>query len=135
MGQSLWTFRGYVTDAGAKVVQRWFFDILDIDERDLIRDRVNRLKDIERHLWVKPGFAPVGEGLFEIRRDTQAGWLRIYGFFPADRHHFVVLAGNDKQAKNDKTGKNLAKQRWKLLKQGIGGTHGFDFEEEFSTED
>ena len=135
MGKSLWSFRGYVTDAGARAIQRWYWDDLDIDERDLIRDRVNRLKDVERHLWGKPGFAPLGEGLHEVRRDTRAGPIRMYGFFPSDRHHFTILSADHKKVKNDKAGKKIAMDRWKLLRRGIGSTHELDFEEEFSRED
>lgn len=130
MDKPLWTFEGFTTAAGNRPVQDWFYGALNTDERDLIRDRVNYLKEIERHLWQLPHFGPAGNSLWEIRRNTGAGWIRIYGIFHfSKRHCFVLLCGNDKDVKNDKKGKETALERLGLLKRGIGGTHEFDFEE------
>jgi phage-related protein len=126
---ALWTFRGYVTAAGNEVVQQWY-DGLQIDERDLIRDRVNYLKDVERYLWRRPGFDKLGDELNEIRRDVEGGTIRLYGYFPAERHHFVILHADYKTQRNDRSGKKIAHDRLKLLKRGIGSTHEFNFEEE-----
>jgi hypothetical protein len=136
MGKSLWIFEGYETDARNHPVQDWYFSALSVDERDLIRDRVNHLKEVERHLWQLPSFGPAGDSLWEIRRDTASGWIRMYGIFHlSKRHCFVFLNGNDKNARNDKKGKDVARERLKLLKRGIGGTHEFEFEERILRED
>jgi hypothetical protein len=63
----LWTFRGYMTEAGNSLVQEWFYGELSIDERDLIRDRVNHLKYLERHLWRRPAFDKLEDDLNEVR--------------------------------------------------------------------
>jgi hypothetical protein len=129
MSKTLWKFRGYTTAAGNRVVQDWYYDELDEDDRDLIRYRINHLANIERHLWKEPGFKYLDKDLSEIRRQSSAGALRLYGNFPEDRHTFTLLHGVYKQASNDKIGKGIALARLKLLRQKIGTTHEFDFEE------
>lgn len=130
MGIPLWTFEGYQTEAGGHPVQEWYHAALAVDERDLIRTRVNYLKDLERHLWKLPCFGPAGDEIWEIRRDTPSGWIRIYGTFsPTKRRCFLLLNGNDKNVKNDTKAKKLANDRLKNLRQGKGCTHEFDFEE------
>jgi hypothetical protein len=127
----LWTFEGFVTPAGNRIVDDWFHDELGEDERDLIRDRIYYLKDVERHLWRRPGFDKLDGDLNEIRKDVPGGGtIRIYGYFPSGkRHSFVLLEGRYKDKKNDKAGKRIAEDRLKQIKQGMGSTHGFNFEE------
>lgn len=135
MGKPLWTFEGFCTEAGGKPVQDWYYRELTVDERDLLRDRIRYLENLERHLWKLPCFGPAGEELWEIRRDTANGWLRIYGFFhPDKRRCFVLLNGKDKNVRNDLKGKRVARERLKLLKQKKGTTHEFSFEERTSRE-
>jgi hypothetical protein len=131
MGKSLWKFRGYETASGKRIVQEWFDLTLDEDERDLVRARVNYLKDLQGHLWKQPGFRKLDKDISEIRRDTPAGAIRVYGSF-AEGRTFIFLNGDYKQTNNDKTGKRKALERLKLLRQGIGNTHEFDFEEKSS---
>jgi hypothetical protein len=136
MEKPLWTFRGYTTDADNSLVQEWFYEELSIDDRDLIRDRINYLKVVERHLWIRPRFDKLEDDLNEIRIKTPAGPIRLYGYFPpGERHCFTLLHGLYKTADNDKAGKRVARERLKLLKQGIGGTHEFNFEERTSPAD
>jgi hypothetical protein len=131
----LWTFRGYTTEAGNSLVQEWFYEELGIEERDSIRDRINYLKDIERHLWIRPSFDKLEDDLSEIRIKTRAGPIRMYGYFPSgERHCFVILLGLYKSADNDRKGKNIAKDRLRLLRQEKGNTHEFSFEERVSSE-
>jgi hypothetical protein len=132
----IWTFRGYTTDAGNSLVQEWFHGDLSVDDRDLIRDRINYLKNVERRLWIRPRFDKLEDDLNEIRIKTSAGPIRMYGYFPpGERHRFVILHGLYKSADNDRRGKKTAKDRLKLLQQGKGSTHEFDFEEGVSPED
>lgn len=131
MGQSLWTFEGYATPAGNHPVQDWYHKELGEDERDLLRDRINHLKDVERHLWKRPGFDKLDGELNEIRKDVPGnGTIRIYGYFhPEKRRCFVLLEGKYKNKGNDRAGKRTALDRLKLIKQGKGTTHEFDFAE------
>jgi len=73
----LWTFRGYTTEAGNRLVQDWFHGELGVDDRDLIRDRINYLKEVERHLWIRPRFDKLEDDLSEIRIKTPAGPIRM----------------------------------------------------------
>lgn len=136
MGKSIWTFEGFETEAGNRLVDEWFHEELSVDERDLIRDRINYLANVERHLWKRPGFDKLEDELHEIRKNCPGGTIRIYGYFPSgQRHRFVLLFGHYKTKNNDRLGKKAASDRLKLLKQGKGCTHEFDFEERTSGED
>jgi hypothetical protein len=130
MSKPLWTFDGYETDAGKAVVQRWYWDALNIDERDDIRLRTSLLADLQKNLWKEPHFKSFGD-IGEYRQSVQGGALRIYGYFPVERPTvFVFLLGTVKKSKKDAEGIDTARLRLKRLKQGIGRTHEFEFEEE-----
>jgi hypothetical protein len=130
MSKPHWTFEGFVTDAGNRVVQQWFWGDIGSDERDDIRTRIGYIENIERNLWKEPHFKSFGD-IGEIRKKTPGGALRIYGYFPKERPHvFVFLYGDMKKSDKDKQGVETARLRLKKLQQGRGTTHGFDFEEE-----
>lgn len=123
-----WKFEGYVTGAGNRVVQDWFWDDADIDERDAVRDRVNYLANLKKVNWQKPAFEWFGE-YGEIRKNVPRGALRIYGVFADDRDAFIFLLGKVKNVKKDKQGIDTAEKRLKRLRNGEGSTHEFDFKE------
>lgn len=130
MGKPLWTFEGYRTEVGGTPVQDWYQDDLSVDDRDLLRDRIRYLQELERHLWKLPCFGSAGGELWEIRRNTATGWLRLYGVFHRHKRHcFILLNGNDKDVKNDQKGKATARERLKNLRLKRGDTHEFNFEE------
>lgn len=133
----LWTFEGFVTPAGNRLVDDWFHHHLSESVRDFVRDRINYLKDVERHLWKRPGFDKLDGELNEIRKDIPGGGtIRIYGYFPpGKRHCFVFLEGRYKEQRNDKSGKRVAEDRLRQIKNGEGTTHEFDFEERITPED
>ena len=89
MGKPLWMFEGFVTDAGNRVVQNWYWG-LDVDDRDDIRDLVNYLGNVERHLWQEPRFKTLGT-IGELRKKTDHGALRVYGCFRDEPYLFVFL--------------------------------------------
>jgi hypothetical protein len=128
---SIWTFEGYKTPAGGKIIQDWFDYELDEDERDAIRDEVSYLVNVERHLWVRPRFDKLDGEICEIRCkcNMKNKVLRLYGFFPERRHHFTILHGGEKKKGNDRAGKRIALDHLSLIKQGKAGRHEFDFEE------
>lgn len=130
MGNVLWVFEGFVTSSGNRLVQDWYWQELTIDDRDYIRDRISKLENLERINWRRPGFDKLDSGLCEIQKTTPSGEMRIYGYFPPERHHFVLLHGHYKKVNNDKKGKGIALKRLKTLKAKIGGTHEFNFQEE-----
>jgi hypothetical protein len=130
MSKPLWTFEGYVTNAGNRVVQKWYWKGIEIDDRDDVRIRTSFLGGLQRNLWKEPHFKWFGD-IGEYRQTTPVGALRIYGYFPEERPAvFVFLCGVVKKSKKDNEGIDTARLRLKRLKQGIGGTHEFQFEEE-----
>ena len=127
----IWTFEAYVTPAGGKIVQEWFDFELDEDERDAVRDQVNYLIHLERHLWIRPKFDKVEGEISEIicKCNIKNKAIRLYGYFPDRRHHFLILHGGEKKRSNDKIGKRTAKDHLSLIKQNIARSHEFNFEE------
>jgi len=130
MAEALWKFRGFVTDALTEVVQNWYWDELTKDERDLIRDRIAHLEHLKGHLWKEPYYEDFGD-IGEIKKkSTPRGALRIYGVKKSDV--FVLLNGVLKKVTRDSRGTDLARKRLKLLNNGRGNTHGFNFQERSS---
>jgi hypothetical protein len=133
MEKSLWVFEGFVTEAGSRVVEDWYWDDIAGDDRESIRDIANYLANYKKSLWVEPRFKNLGD-LGEIRKKTDHGALRVYGEFHEPRAAFVFLNGELKKTTKDKQGIEKARLRSKKLKQGKGTTHGFDFEKRFTGE-
>jgi hypothetical protein len=124
-----WRFEGYVTEAGARVVENWFWREANEDERNALRLRVAYLANLKKSAWQMPPFAWFGE-YGEIRKPVPRGALRVYGFFDEDRGVFVFLHGTVKKVNKDRQGMECAEQRLKRLRRGRGSTHEFDFENE-----
>jgi len=134
MDKLLWKIEGFVTAAGNPVVQEWYWDEIGIEVRDALRDRMNYLTTVEKHLWKKPLFEWFGD-IGEVKKRVSTGALRVYGYFPDDSNTFVFLHGVVKNKTKDHEGTDLAKMRLKRLKNGEGSTHEFNFEERASSED
>lgn len=128
-----WRIEGVETSAGNCVVQKWYWNDLNDDERDAIRDRINYLTKLPRTLWKEPPFKWFGE-VGEVRIRTSKGPLRIYGYFPSDANVFVFLDGRYKEKDKDRSGKKTVEQRLKSLQKGTGRTHEFDFEDKSGEE-
>jgi hypothetical protein len=133
MGTPLWMFEGFVTAAGNRVVEDWYWDEIVRDDRESIRDIANYLANYKKTLWVEPRFKNLGD-IGEIRKGTDHGALRVYGEFHEQWAAFVFLNGELKKTTRDKQGIEKARLRSKRLKQGEGTTHGFDFEKRFGGE-
>jgi hypothetical protein len=123
-----WKFEGFVTAAGNRLVQKWFWDDADDDERDALRDRANYLSNLKKALWQEPAFKWFGT-YGEIRKNVPRGALRVYGTFAEERDAFVFLHGHVKNLKKDPQGMDTAEKRLKRLGNGEGSTHGFNFED------
>ena len=100
-----WTFYGYRTPAGGRIVQEWFDGLLE-DERDEARDTLAYLQKLPRSQWVKPEYFPLGDGLSEVRFtvNTLKRIYRIYScFWPkGKRFSYTFLLGNNKKLSNPK---------------------------------
>jgi len=123
-----WKFEGFVTAAENQVVQDWFWDEANDDERDALRDRVGYLANLKKTLWQEPHFKWFGT-YGEIRKSVPRGALRAYGFFDEARDTFVLLHAHVKNVKRDSQGMDVAERRLRRLQNGEGSTHGFDFED------
>ena len=56
MGKPLWTFAGYISEAGGRIVQEWY-DNLPIEEHEELQDQLNHLASAEK--WTRPDFDKV----------------------------------------------------------------------------
>jgi hypothetical protein len=125
----LWTFAGYVTEAGRRIVQEWY-DSLPEEEYEELLDTLNYLADIE--IWKRPEFDKVAKPLHEIRSKANVAnhEIRVYGIFhPTIRRCFIFLHGvTAKKQDHDKNGQDVALARLRLLNQRKASTHEFVIE-------
>src|SRR5579863_4437192 len=119
MEKSPWKLEFFVTAAGTKIVQKWFWNETTLEERDALRDRANYLVNLEKNLWPEPYFKWFGD-IGEIRGRVSTGALRAYGYFDEDRRSFVVLNGVVKKSNKDKEGVELARTRLRRLRSKEG---------------
>ncbi len=128
--QVSWTFYGYQTPAGGKEVQEWFDGLLK-EERDEASDTMGYLQKLPVDQWRKPEFAPLGDGLSEIRLkvNTANKVVRIYGFFWPKGHRFSysLLLGAEKKVKNPRRDVAEARKRMSRLERGEASVHEFEF--------
>jgi hypothetical protein len=119
----LWTFAGYITEAGGRILQEWY-DTLPENQYEDFQDQLNYLADTE--VWKRPEFDKVAPPLHEIRINE----TRVYGVFhPGRRRCFLFLHGvTAKKKKHDKKGQDVALAHLALLKQGKARTHEFVIE-------
>ena len=129
----LWTFHGYVTAAGGQEVQDWFDELQD-EAKDEVRDTLAYLEHLPQHLWRKPEYFPLGDGLSELRFKSNVlnKTIRIYGFFwpKGKRHHYTLLLGTEKTVMNPKGDIRNARKRKAEVEQGKRTIHEFEFTED-----
>jgi hypothetical protein len=125
MKNRLWSFFAF-----APAVQNWFND-LEPESKDEIRDVLSYMSNIESHLWGND-FEVLEDGLSEIkvRVSSLNKWIRLYGYFYPHRHEYTIMHGNEKKVRNAKRDKSLAKQRKSLIDQNRGLINVFNFEED-----
>jgi len=118
-----WRFLCFKSEREGCPVQIWF-DGLPNEAQDEICDLLRYLRFKTKSKWKKPTFDPLeGEGgiselrLGKISRE-ESGVIktytyRIYGFRGPKgfKHSYTFLHGNDKNVRNDKDAKRIAKER------------------------
>ena len=128
MGKSLWTFRGYSTEADRQIVQEWYDSLPDEDYEEL-QDILNYLGSVDIGGWKRPKFAKVQRPLYEVRSRANAAnhEIRLYGVFDDTiRGCFLFLHGvTAKKKSHDKKGQDVSLARLGLLKQRKASTHEF----------
>jgi hypothetical protein len=133
-----WTFCGFESIAEGRPVQIWFNSLSEV-ERDEITDLLVYLQNMTASLWRRPEFDPLNGdvGISEIRvpelRLSKKGKIkkvtyRIYGFHGPTERTYTFLHATDKEVKNDKLGKSIARARLFELRRGAATIHKFDFE-------
>jgi hypothetical protein len=130
MSDVFWRFFGYQTPAGGRQVQEWFDGLTD-DERDEIQDTLAYLQKLPIHLWKKPDFFPLQDGLSEVRIKVAVlnKTLRIYGCFWPDniRHSYTFLLGAEKKVSNPTHDIKEARKRKKKVEGKEVSVHEFKF--------
>jgi hypothetical protein len=124
-----WTFLAFKTLQGNCPVQEWF-DGLGDGARDDLQDTLAYLQVIANNLWRRPKFDQLEDEISEIRGHTATEELRIYGYFPGLQQTYTFLNGTDKKVRNDRQGKQLAKQRLALIRANRATTHKFEFDKD-----
>ena len=83
----------------------WFFGMKNLDTRTILQRRLDRVKR-----GALGDVAPVGEGVFEMREFTGAGW-RMY-YIQRGKRLLYLLCGGDKstQQKDIERAKEIAKR-------------------------
>lgn len=123
MRNRLWSFFAFIP-----AVQDWF-DGLEAESKDEIRDTLTYIGNLEFHLWGK-SFEPLGDGLCEIRVRVSSlnKWIRLYGYFYPERHQYTITHANEKKVKNAKRDKRLARERKSDIDRNRGLINVFNFE-------
>src|ERR1700742_1624304 len=105
----LWTFAGYISEAGGRIVQDWY-DRLPIEEYEELQNLLNYMADVDT--WTRPGFDKVTPPLHEVRVKAGAAnhQVRLYGVFDAQvRRRFIFLHGvTAKKKDHDQKGQKVA---------------------------
>lgn len=127
-------------------MQTWF-DGLPQDHKEEITDLLEYVRVMTDRPWPEKIFDPLkGEGgISEIKvpnirclRDGEVREItyRIYGFFGPKRykHSYTFLHGAEKDVKNDRIGKQIAKGRFGEIERQSAGVHKFKFEKEPDSE-
>lgn len=126
-----WSFFGYVTPAGNKLLQEWF-DGLPVEAREEITDAINSIQAVPNHLWTRPLFDQLDHGISEFRVSAPAVSrnFRIYGYFgpTTGRQVYTFLLGADKKRGHQQKEQDEAKKRMNRVETGEADTREFDFE-------
>ena len=128
-GPVSWDFYGYETPAGNRDVEKWFLELPE-EAQDEVIDVLRYLGALPPQQWQRPEFATLGGGLFEFRIKVNEPKLivRIYGFhWPEGQHNFTMLLGHCKKVKNPTNEIELARKRLTQVTAKKVNIHVFDF--------
>src|ERR1700683_1903902 len=133
-----WEFLAFESVAEGHPVQEWFNNLPE-DHREEIIDLLDYVRNTTGRPWPKKIFDPLkGEGgISEIKpanipclRDGKVKVItyRMYGFFgpPGHEHTYTFLHCAEKDVKNDRTGKQIAKGRLDEIERRTARVHKFD---------
>src|SRR5689334_10910857 len=103
-----WTFFGFESPGSNWPVQDWF-DGIPEDAKADARDILGDLQHLPNHLWRRPEFDQLENGISEIRFDGRAGTFRFYGYFgpKGQRQIYTLLHGAMKKKSKDRSAQRL----------------------------
>jgi hypothetical protein len=125
-----WTFYGFETPAGNRLIRDWIVGLPDEARYELI-DILVLMKTRPHDEWPAEHFKPLEDALSEIRfRGADCNW-RIYGYFGPDgyKQPYTFLVGTEKKVSNQRDAKQLAKDRRSQIQHGAAKVHAFSFED------
>lgn len=124
-----------MTPAGNKPVQEWFTSLPDEEAKDNARDTFGHLQHLGNHLWGRPEFDQLDDGISEVRFDGKAGTYRFYGYFgpKGERQSYTLLNAQLKKKKRDPDAQSLATKRRNQIERREAGIHEFEFNERINT--
>lgn len=101
------------------------------EARDEVIDTIAYLRALPAHLWQKPHFYPLGDGLSEVRCKVNElnKTIRLYGFFWPEvmGRNYSFLLGTEKKTKNPKHHIAEARKRQSRVEQKVAFVHAFYF--------
>jgi len=123
-----WTFFGFETPASNRPVQDWFYGLPE-DAQDDARDILGDMQHLPNHLWRRPEFDQLDNGISEIRFDGKAGTFRFYGYFGprGQRQTYTLLHGAMKKKSKDRAAQELAEDRRDQIERGEARVYEFKF--------
>ena len=126
-----WRFKGYVSLAHNKPVQDWFTNLPDNEAKDDARETIGMLQHLPNHLWKRPQFDQLDDGISEIRFKSAAGQYRFYGYFgpEGDRQSYTLLHGAQKKKWRDADSERVAAKRRDQIERKEATIHEYKFYE------
>ncbi len=80
----------FVTSGGRGAIAEWY-EGLGIEAQEEFHARLKRLANLRRHLWVRPLYAPVKDGIGKIRFKGEGIQYRPLGWFGPKEGQFTLL--------------------------------------------
>lgn len=138
-------FFDFASPKQGRPVQAWFNGLFE-DHREAVKDRLSYLVALPSSAWEEPFFDPlIGDGgISEIRFDPikcERGkfYYRIYGFFGQEdkqqEESYNFLHATNKNARNDRHGKAIAKSHLRELQDGEASLEPFDMDPNIPSEE
>ncbi len=129
----IWTFKQYfVEQSGRRIVFDWLTEMeADVEITTDFEMTLRHLAASERHLWLRPDFAPEDPPIWKIRISGNDKEFRLLGFFGPGRREFTVLAIAQEMDRQlvPRNSLEMAKQRMREVLANGRRARAFWFEE------
>jgi hypothetical protein len=129
-----WTFFGFQSAQEGRPIQAWYDGLPEAHKSEVV-DLLLYLQNVIDRLWTRPFFDPLeGEGgiseiiVPDIRDAQGVAYYRIYGCPGPEKRDYTFLHATNKKVRNDRDGKNTARDRLARLRNQDATVHKFNFE-------